>query len=391
MHKKLLPIISVLMIAAFILAACGGGQPASTGPKTVTLWHAYQTGSAEEAALATIIENAKKAYPDWTIDVLQVPFDQIFNKYQTEVAAGGGPDLYVAPNDSLGDQVRAGLVADITDLVSGKLDKVTEQGVGGMTVEGKIYGVPESAKAVALYYNKDFVKDAPATTDDLLMAVKDGAKITLFNGAYHFFGWPGSFGGKLMDDTGKCIADQGGWVEAANYLLALKEAGAQVSTDYGAAEAPFRAGETAFWPNGPWALGDYKKDLGDKLGVVPLPTGTAASAPLIGIDGFYINPNSKEQQAAVDLALFLTNKESEQIYMDQAGHIPVRTDVTISDPFVQGFVNANSTAFVRPQSKEFSNFWTPFGDMWVKIMEGTVAPEQAVADACAAMNTANGK
>ena len=78
-------------------------------------------------------------------------------------------------------------------------------------------------------------------------------------------------------------------MEAANYLLALKDAGAQVSTDYGAAEAPFRAGETAFWPNGPWALGDYKKDLGDKLGVAPIPSGTAPSAPLIGIDGFYIN------------------------------------------------------------------------------------------------------
>ena len=43
------------------------------------------------------------------------------------------------------------------------------------------------------------------------------------------------------------------------------------------AEAPFRTGETAFFVNGPWALADYKKDLGDKLGVAVMPDGTATA------------------------------------------------------------------------------------------------------------------
>src|SRR3954468_1105168 len=47
---------------------------------------------------ATILQNT--ILPAWTaanpnvkINVLQVPFDQLQNKYNTEVSAGGGPDV----------------------------------------------------------------------------------------------------------------------------------------------------------------------------------------------------------------------------------------------------------------------------------------------------------
>jgi len=366
--------------------------PAPKGPTgEVTLWHAYQTGSAEEDTLTVLIENARAGLPDLTINVLQIPFDQIFNKWQTEVAAGGGPDMFVAPNDDLGNLARAGLVENLDSYLAGKLGHVSQVGVDGMKVDGVLYGVPESAKAVALYYNKSLVDTPPETTDELLQMVKDGTPMTFFIGAYHMFGWSGSFGGQLFDADLRCIADQGGWVEAAEYLLALKEAGATFDADYGVAEAPFRNGESAFFVNGPWALADYQADLGDDLGVAPIPKATGAANPLNGIDGFYINPNSGNKQAAVDLALFLVSKESSQIYTDMAGHVPIRDDVQPADDLNAGFAAASAAGYPRPQSVEFGNFWTPFGDMWTKIMEGVSTPEEAVAEACAAMNAANNK
>ncbi len=369
-------------------------EEAKAEPKAegkVTIWHAYQTGSSEEKVLTKLIDNAKKQYPNLGIDVLQIPFDQIFNKWQTEVAAGEGPDMFVAPNDSLGDMARASLVLDLDKYLAGKLDMVAPVAVEGMKVDGVLYGVPESAKAVALYYNKDKVKEAPKTTDDLMKAIKGGTPTTFFVGAYHLFGWSGSFGGKLLDKSNACIADQGGWAEMLQYLVDLKAAGAKFQSDYGQAEAPFRSGETAFFANGPWALADYKKDLGDKLGVVALPKGTADATPFNGIDGFYINPNGKSIDQAVDLALFLTNKESSQIYTDEAGHVPVRSDVKASDPLVAAFAEASAKGFPRPQTTQFANYWTPFGDMFTKAIEGISKPADAVKDACTAMNTANKK
>ena len=110
--------------------------------------------------------------------------------------------------------------------------------------------------------------------------------------------------------------------------------------------------------------------------------------PLNGIDGFYINPNSGNKDGAVALALFLVSKESSQIYTDMAGHVPIRDDVQAADELNAGFAAASASGYPRPQSVEFANFWAPFGDMWTKILEEVMSPEEAVAEACAAMNAA---
>ena len=411
MSKKVLTLLSFLLITTMLLAACAPTAATETPPPTkappvevteappepmgpsgeVSLWHAYQTGSAEESTLAELVANAQAEYPDLTINVLQIPFSEIFNKYQTEVAAGGGPDMFVAPNDDLGNWARGGLVLELDTYLAGKLDKTSTVGVEGMKVDGKLYGVPESAKAVALYYNKSLVTP-PTTTDEVLQLVKEGKMLVNVQGAYHLFGWSGAFGGQLLDGTNTCIANQGGWTEFMQYLVDLKAAGAIFEPDYGKAEGLFRQGEAAMFVNGPWALADFKKDLGEDLGVVPMPAGPSGPAsPLNGIDGFYINPNSQNTQSAIDLALFLTNQESSQIYTDKAGHVPIRSDVTSADPLVAAFAEASATGFPRPQSAEFANYWGPFGDMFTKVLEGAISPAEGVAEACAAMNAASGK
>lgn len=360
----------------------------------LTLWHAYGTGSSEEKALTQIIDQVKAANPQATINVLQVPFDQLFNKYETEAAAGGGPDLWTAPNDNLGNEVRAGLLAPIDTLVQGKLDAYTPLSVAGVTVDGKIYAVPVIVKAVALYYNKSTVPTAPKTTQELLDLVKSGKKLALNQNAYHNFGFFPAFGGKLMDANGACIADQGGFAEAMQYLLDLKAAGAQFETDGGKADTLFRQGQVDMIINGPWVLGDYKSDLGANLAVVPMPAGPGGAAgPLSGIDGWYVNANStpEKQQQAVNLAFALTSADAQKIYADVAGSPSVRSDVQATDPLVNQFALAGSTGFPRPQSAEFGNYWSPFGDMVTKVLEGTAAPADAVKEACAAMNKANNK
>ena len=138
MKSKFTLLVSLLVISSIVLTACGGGTGASTATGEVTFWHAYSTGGAEEAALTKLLEQAKTDLPNVTINVLQVPFNDIFNKYRTDVAAGGGPDMFIAPNDSLGDDVRAGLIADITELAAGKLEGVNQLGIDGMSLDGKI-------------------------------------------------------------------------------------------------------------------------------------------------------------------------------------------------------------------------------------------------------------
>jgi arabinogalactan oligomer/maltooligosaccharide transport system substrate-binding protein len=398
----------VLVLTSLVLAACGPAatavpptQPPAAAPTQapkveLSVWHSYHTGGSEEQALTQLVEGYKKANPNVTVNVQNIPFDQIFNKWKTDAASGGAAaDMFTAPNDDLGNWVRAGLVMPLDDLLKGKLDKVSKAGVDGMTVDGKIYGVPGIIKAVALYYNKDKVKDPPKTTDDLLKAAKGGSKLGIIVGgaaAYFNYGWYSAFGGKLMDDTGKCVADQGGFAEAMQYLVDLKAAGTTFETDGGKIATAFRGGQLDMVVDGPWMLGDYKKDLGDKLGVVPMPAGPKGPAqPLSGIDGWYINPNSKNAKAAVDFALYIFSADGLKAYADVAGDPPARTDVTVADPLIKAFADAAAGGFPRPQSQEFGNYWGPFGDMYTKVLEGKATPADAVKQACADMNKANKK
>ncbi|HKZ54919.1 MAG TPA: extracellular solute-binding protein [Anaerolineales bacterium] len=416
-RNALWTLASLLLIAGLLVAGCRATstptaeptkvvteEPAKTEPPVatteapamaveVTLWHSYHTGENEEKAINQLIAQYQADHPEVTVNVLAVPFDQLFNKWETEVAAGGGPDMFTAPNDNLGNEVRGGLVAPLDDLLAGKLDGYSELGIAGVTVDGQMYAVPGIVKAVGLFYNKSLVDTPPATLDDLAAQVAGGTKYVLMQYGYHNFGFfTGAFGGTLMDDTGTCIADQGGFADAMQSLYDLKQAGLLFETDEGKANTMFIQGEVAGIISGPWMLGTFKDALGDNLGVAPMPAGPeGAATPLSGIDGWYINPNSQYTEAAIDLALYLFGQDGMAAYANVAGDPPARTDVDITDPLVQAFADVGNAGFPRPQSVEFGNWWGPFGDAFTKVMEGQVSAADAVAQACADMNTASGK
>jgi Maltose-binding periplasmic proteins/domains len=390
MARKLFPVISIILIAAFALAACA--TPTASGPVALTVWHGYHAGGTEEATINKLVADYMTAHPNVTITVLEVPFDQLFNKYETDTAAGGGPDMYTAPNDNLGSEVRMGVIAPIDSLVAGKLNGYTKAGVAGVTVDGKIYAVPGIAKAVGLFYDNTKVTTVPATTDDLLALAKSGVKIGIANSAYFTWGFWSAFGGQLLDSTGKCIADQGGFVDAMQYLADLKKAGVEFDTDSGKLDTAFSQGQLSMIVDGPWMLGDFEKALGTKLGVAALPKGPKGDAkPMMGIDGWYINPNSKNQQAAVDFALYAFGKDGLTAYENTAGDPAARSDVTSSDPLVKAFADIAAGGDPRLQTAEFGNYWGPFGDALTAVLSGTATPKDAVAKACATMNTANKK
>lgn len=388
MKRPIFVIATLLIVATLVLSACG--QAAALA--TLTIWHGYHAGGSEEVTINTIVKNYMAAHPNVKITVLEVPFDQLFNKYETDTAAGGGPDMFTAPNDNLGSEVRAGVIAPIDALVKGKLTGYTQSGIDGVTVDGKMYAVPGIAKAVGLYYNNTTVSTPPATTADLLAMVKAGKKFGLNISDYFMFGFWTGFGGTLMDSTGKCVADQGGYADALSYFNDLKAAGADFDTDEGKLETAFTQGQLDMVVTGPWVLGDFEKALGSKLAVAPLPAGPkGASKAMMGIDGWYINPNSKNQQAAVDFGLYAFGKDGLTLYENNAGDPAARTDVTSTDPLVKAFADIAAGGFPRPQSAEFGNYWGPFGDMITASLAGKATPADAVATACKTMNTANKK
>ena len=155
--------------------SAGPPRPPSAGPRppavagaltrrALTIWHSYGSGAGTEAtALKTVTDKIQAANPDLKLTIQDIKFDDLFKKFELEAASGGGPDLFIAPNDSLGKEARAGLFLDVD--LAGKLDGNDSQvSVDGSKVDGKLYMVPESLKAVAMYYDKCQGRD-PAGDD----------------------------------------------------------------------------------------------------------------------------------------------------------------------------------------------------------------------------------
>lgn len=341
-------------------------EPTATrppGPVEVTIWYSYSPGGAEEIAFINVVKQVREDLPDYTIRLLRVPFAEIFEKYREEVTAGGGPDMYIAPNDILGNDVRSGLISDITDLAKGKLDSYDEQALQGMTVDGRLYGIPMTYKAVVFWYNNSLLKEPPKTTDELKALMESGTPVAITYSCFHHFGFFGSFGGQLFDDNWKFTADKGGFAEGMAYLAELYKISSANGwpKDEGAGLGRFRLGKVVAITNGNWAMGDYRQKLGNKLSVAPLPAGPGGAAtPLLGVDGFYINPNSPYKDVDLEVALQFTNLASQTEMMNRAGFVPVRSDVAITDPLIQGLIDAFQNGYLRPQVPQMDNYWANF-------------------------------
>lgn len=374
----------------------------------LTMWQTYGSGAGTEGdalyqSLDTIAgtvdggpngmhTNANAEYPNLTVHVVEVNFGDLFNTYQLQ-AASGAPDLFVAPNDSLGDLARAGVSQDLTSyFTAAELARFSDLAVSGSELDGKLYQVPESLKAVAMYYNKDAVATPPATTADLLAAAQAGTKIGLLGGTniYHEFGWWGAFGGQLMDASGKCIADQGGVADAFAFLKSLEDAGVTFYANYDDMAAAFKAGDVDIIVDGPWAAGGYVASVAN-LGVAPMPAGPAGPAlPLTGVDGWTINPNSANLDLAVDFAKRMVQPDILATFANIAYHIPADPSVASTDPIALQFAAAVASGLPRPQVPQLGGFWGNFGNALSQVLDAGADPTQAVADACSAMDQANG-
>jgi arabinogalactan oligomer/maltooligosaccharide transport system substrate-binding protein len=380
-------------------AASGGSAAPSTAALsgTLSIWEAYgASGSAEKDAFDKIVGNIKTANPGLTVNVTDVPFNNLFTNFETQAAAGQGPDMYIAPNDSLPTEARNGLLVDVSDLtetLKAAPYNTSDVAINASIVDGKMYEIPESMKAVELFYNKDVITTAPASTDDWKANASKLGWVYGANGggAYYAWGIYQSFGGKILADDGKCAATANtGVADSYKWLQDLKAAGMKFYQNDNDAKADLISGKIAGFIDGPWQSGDLKKALGDKLAVVEGPKGTGNWGPMTAPDGFYINASSPNTDLAKQFALQFLQPANEQIFAD-AGHLPANTTLKPSDPIAQSFAALMPNGFARPTAKELNNYWGNFGNALVSVIDKGTDPTKAVADACAAMDKANGK
>jgi len=107
----------------------------------------------------------------------------------------------------------------------------------------------------------------------------------------------------------------------------------------------------------------------------------------VNLEGVYVNSYSEDIPAALELAVFLTNRESAQLFADVIGRIPVRTDIVLNDPELEKLLaSVNHSEPMLP--KEIAvNYWLAFGELFRQVLEDQISPQEGLVQACAMINS----
>jgi len=368
----------------------------------VTFWH----GMTTEAAIVTneIIPAFVAMYPNVSVNPLQVPFDQLQDKYTTEASAGGGCDVILGPPDWLGGFVESEIIRPLNELGSDEFAaSYNPAAIAGLTFDEQLYAVPQNINGVALVYNKTLMPEPPATTDDLLAAAATiGATegtfgFGIFPQFYNNAGYLYGFGGAALTDDSQSGFSSPETVAWLTFLQTLTAApGVFVGQDQNAVESLFNEGKLAAMMNGPWFTQNASENIGaENFGVAVLPTVASASnapaKPFVGIQGLYLNSNPDEDQArlALEFARFFS-VQGTQALAEQAGQLPASNDVTLpaSNPNAQIWLDQYATGVPLPTDPKMGQVWEPADDMLNKVLNGDATPEEAAADAAETINSA---
>lgn len=398
--RTLLATVSAVVIAVAAVA-WAGPPPASAAVKvidakkaTITIWHSNAAGTAGDWAFQTALASVRPKFPNVTFRVVRQPwYGETHARFQADPVRG--PDLFQSPNDQIGTEVRAKLLRDVTSAMKSRAAGLTPQARAGARLSGKYWMVPESTETLALLYRPSRVAKVPATTAELLDAVRGGLKLGVMADSYFSFGFYAAFGGKVIDATYRCVADRTpGVADSLAYLRQLQEAGAKPWRigEYYLLQNGFTNGELDAVVEGDWAIGDYRKVLAADMAVAPLPAGPIGpSQPMVGTTGWFINAKRVNGQLATRIALALTDKASQTTAMTAVGRIPADSSIALTDPLVAVYARIAAAGIVRPVNRQFEAYWVPFRSAAEKvILDGSDATAE-VRTACSAMNATNGR
>jgi arabinogalactan oligomer/maltooligosaccharide transport system substrate-binding protein len=344
----------------------------TTDPVKVTYW--TKEGDTNLVYIKALADAYTAANPNVTFDVVNKDVETLRQDFQTASLAGNQPDLLWTVADHIGPFTAADLILSMDGIydTSGYLPNAVQ----AVTAGGKVWGVPISyGNQLMLYWNKGLVGDAaPADSAALAAKAKEltdaaASKYGLtFNQTESFWLVPflGGYNGSVFAADGVTPTLNTPEMTSALQLLYDWKFTDQIvpkEADYNVADGAFKDGSAAMIINGDWAMGDYKKALGDKLGVGPIPKITGADFPKPYTAGaFYMVPknvanDANKQCVVLDFIKWSTNQENQVQMVKDLARLPalitaIEDPIVTGDPLLAGAAEAVKLGVPQPTNLE---------------------------------------
>jgi len=343
----------------------------------MTFWHNATAGKGADY-MTQAVAAFEAANPGVTITPQIVQNEDYDGKLQAAMQANTTPDIFFQRGgQKMADQLAAGQLADITNLLSSTATSDLGGNLAVETIDGKIYGVPVSLQPGGLWYSGDLLKAAgvdPAsikTIDDLnsaVTALKGTGVFPIALGAQdawpaaHWFYWFALRECSQAEATamteGTPNLDDPCWLKALQdlsdlnatnpwndgFLTTVAQQGAGSSAGL---IANHQAAMELMGSWDPGVIGSLTPDGNNlpDLGFIPFPAVTGgqggANAFMAGADGYSCSANAP-QPACANFLSFLASVDQQRQYVVAFSTIPANPKASdaMTDPSTQAAATA---------------------------------------------------
>lgn len=422
---------------ALLLSGCGGvgggddtGGDSKGGGSLTTMGF-----SLPDEIASTRVDIFKRDNPDVKLTITEGGFDE--QQFLSAVAGGNPPDVVYMDRKLIGTYAKRGSIQPLTDCVEKQkieMDQFRPAAKDEVTMDGKVYGIPEFNSVRVVYMNETVLKQAGLTPDDVNLA--DWAGLQALNARLvktnknkvqrigidpkipEFLPmWAKANGVDILSSDGKTpnladpkvvealqttlglIQQQGGWGAFKSF---------RDTFDFFGAKSPLSQNQIAVWPMEEWFLNVAAKNT-PKVQLAVKPFVDRQGKPLTMSSGsaWVIPKGSKNPDAACIFAKTMTATDTwmaaakARLEARKAQGLPftgvwtcnVKADEKIFtelyqpsgnkrfDDAVQTIRSVQEAAFSIPASPagaEFDKAWT---DAVNRVLAGQEQPAQALARA----------
>lgn len=404
--------LSALLLSAALVTTAVTGCGASDGEKdtkkgekkdvTLTVW-GPQEDQAEvegykEGILKAMCEKFNEEHPEWNITFKYGVCSEGDAKDVVTKDVSAAADVYMYANDQIPVLVEAGALSKLGGTTVDKIREENEDSMSAsVTYKNDVYGVPFTSNTWFMYYDKSKYTEDEVKSLDTMMAKDLGSGVQNFafpldNSWYlasFYYAAGCTLFGAGTDASAGCDFDNENGVAVTKYLVDLAKNKKFSCEKDGSSIAKFKEGKLGAYCSGSWDAAAIKEALGEKnFGVTTTPSikvnGTEGTMKSFsGSKAIGVNPNCKDQEVAVALALYLGGKECQQIRFDTRGIAPSNKEVLDSDSVKNDEVTMAqnneiiNNSVLQPVLTEMNSYWTPAETMGKELVQGNVTIKNA--------------
>lgn len=355
----------------------------------------YARGLDETDAALKIIEAFNKQSETVNVRYQELPTDETerYNQIKRWLASGDSTiDIFDINMTWCAEFAQYGYTVKLDNYIKQEnidLNIYNNAIVNGCTYEEGLWAMPRLISTGLFFYRHDIVDKPPDNWDDFIISASEyaGNKDTKYG--YVFSGKISeslvteameliySYGGDIIDSTGKVIINSPESVNGLNKLYEIYNGSFVPDTEYKMTEIDacisFLNGESVYMRNVPsaWAIcntRDNSKVVG-KFSVAALPAGSAGSYTVLNGYSSVISKESKKQDEAWEFIKFISGFEGQKLLSIYSGRIPAMTKV-LDDPNVTS-VNPHfaSVVFKNTLQTAVPNIVTPYYRTITSVMQ----------------------